>query len=87
MITAELNESAKAMIAKDYVCRLEEENAKLLRRLVARKADMKKLLEWLDDRINLWSGRKFYSWPSQTRVSMLRSVRRHIADEFGGEDE
>lgn len=51
MITAELNKSAKEMIAKDYLKKLEEENAELLRKIVAAKEgtmDEKEILEEMD---------------------------------------
>lgn len=54
MITAGLSKDAKEKIAKDYVRRLEEENAELLRRLVATKngkSDMDELVEWLQEKV------------------------------------
>lgn len=54
MITGELNKSAKAMIANDYVRRLEEENARLLRKVVAAKggkSDMDELVGWLQEKV------------------------------------
>ena len=49
MIKVKLNKSAKEMITKDYVKQLEEENAELLRKIVAAKEYMEQALREIEN--------------------------------------